>query len=70
MTGFAISCAPSMDPRRPLAVFLLLMPVDVLADDDGVVDHDAEHQDEAEQRQHVDRDVEAQQQRDGAPKTR
>ena len=44
-------------PAHPVAVFLLV-PVDVLAHDDRVVDHDAQHQDEAEQRQHVDRDVE------------
>ena len=31
------------------------MPVDVPANDDRVVDHDAKHQDETEQRQHVDR---------------
>ena len=55
---------PLDGPAHPVAV-LLLVPVDVLAHDDGVVDHDAEHQDEAEQRQHVDGDVEAQQQREG-----
>jgi hypothetical protein len=34
------------------------VPVHVLAHHDGVVDEDAEHQDEGEQRDHVDRDAE------------
>ena len=32
---------------------LLLVPVDVLAHDDGVDDDDAQHEDEREERQHV-----------------
>ena len=36
-----------------------LVAVDVLADDDRVVDHDPEHQDEGEAREHVDAQVQA-----------
>ena len=42
--------------------------VDVLADDDGVVDDDAQHQDEGEERDHVDRHVEGGHQGEGAEK--
>ena len=42
------------------------MRIDVLADDDGVVDHDAQYQDEGEQRDDVHRHVEPGHQRDGA----
>ena len=45
-----------------------LVAMDVLADDDGVVDHDAEHQDEGEARDHVDAQVQARHQGEGAEK--
>ena len=47
---------------------LFLMTVDVLADDDGVVDDDPEHQQEREAGHHVDRYVQPRQQRDGSEK--
>ena len=52
-------------PAEPVAM-LLLMPEDVLADDDGVVDDDAEHRDKREQRHDVDGDVETRHQGDRA----
>ena len=52
-------------PAKPFAMFFL-MPEDVLADDDGIVDHDAQHRDERKQRHHVDGDVEGWHQRERA----
>ena len=45
---------------------LVLASMDVLAHDDGVVDHDPEHHDEGEQRRDADRNVERRQQRERA----
>ncbi len=38
-------------------IALLLLAVDVLADNDGVIHHDAQHHDKGEQRYHVDGNI-------------
>ena len=54
----------ALDGAAHAVPVLLLVPVDVLADDDRVVDHDAEHEDEREQGDDVGRDVEPRHQGD------
>ncbi len=53
VTGMATSLVPEIAPARPGSP-ALLPDVDVLSDDDRVVDQDAEHHDEGEERDDVD----------------
>ncbi len=61
-TGTTISVTPSLH-RLAYRQALLAFRVDVLADDDRVVDHDAQRQDEGEHRDHVQRDIDLRQDR-------
>ena len=45
--------AGAFDRAAQALAVLLLVPVDVLVHDDGVVDDDAQHEGEREERQHV-----------------
>ena len=58
--------AGTVDGPLTSVASLFLVAVDVLPDDDRVVDHDAQHDDEGEQGHHVDRHVEGRHQCDGA----